>query len=61
MKVLYTKTEAASLCKMSLVQIDECIASGELRGFELPGSTDFRIPRQMLFRFKDQRNNGESK
>src|SRR6201987_1724363 len=51
MKTVFTTGEAAKICKVSQQTIIRCFASGQLRGFRVPGSRFRRIPREALYRF----------
>ena len=48
---VFTATEAARVCKVSLQTIVRCFDSGELEGFLAPGTRFRRIPRENLSRF----------
>ena len=55
-KTVFTTGEAAKICKVSQQTIIRCFASGQLKGFRVPGSRFRRIPREQLFVF--MRDNG---
>jgi excisionase family DNA binding protein len=51
MKSVFTTTEAARICNVSIQTINRCFDKGQIKGFRVPGSRFRRIPREMLYAF----------